>query len=106
MNLKILFAAFATTLLIAACNNAEPKQDAKPAQQDTAAAKMQSDVPATIDAKIVDNTKDPSCGMPVSAGIGDTIRYENKLYGFCSKECKEEFLKNPKGMIAKAELKK
>lgn len=39
--------------------------------------------------------KDLACGMPLSAGIGDTAHYQGKLYGFCSKECKEEFLKNP-----------
>ena len=105
MNPKSFFTAAATLVIMAACNTQEkPKEETKPAQ-DTAASKMQSDVPS-IDAKIVDNTKDPACGMPVAAGINDTVRYENKLYGFCSKECKDEFLKNPKEMIAKAELKK
>ena len=42
-----------------------------------------------------DNTKDLYCGMPLKAGVGDTAHYKGKLYGFCSKECKEEFLKNP-----------
>jgi YHS domain-containing protein len=45
---------------------------------------------------MVDNKKDFACGMPVTAGIDDTCHYNNKVYGFCSKECKEEFLKNPK----------
>ena len=67
-------------------------------QQDTAAA------PA-FTAAMVDNKKDPSCGMPVTAGINDTAHYENKVLGFCSTECKNEFLKNPKANIAAAELK-
>jgi YHS domain-containing protein len=39
--------------------------------------------------------KDLACGMPVSAGIEDTLTYNGKLYGFCSASCKGEFLKNP-----------
>jgi YHS domain-containing protein len=54
---------------------------------------------------MVDNKKDPTCGMPVTAGINDTAHYENKVLGFCSTECKNEFLKNPKANIAAAELK-
>ena len=59
----------------------------------------------TYAANLVDNKKDPSCGMPVTAGISDTAHYENKVLGFCSTECKNEFLKNPKATIAAAELK-
>jgi YHS domain-containing protein len=40
--------------------------------------------------------------MPLTAGLEDTTRYKGKLYGFCSRECKEEFLKNPEGYSAKA----
>jgi YHS domain-containing protein len=38
---------------------------------------------------------DVVCGMPVKAGVKDTAQYKDKVYGFCSKECKDEFLKNP-----------
>lgn len=58
----------------------------------------------TYDVKIVDNKKDPTCGMPVTAGISDTAHYKNKVVGFCSSECKAEFLKNPEANIAAAEL--
>jgi YHS domain-containing protein len=34
---------------------------------------------------------DTSCGMPLAAGIEDTLHLNDKIYGFCSKECKEEF---------------
>ena len=57
-------------------------------------------------AAMVDNQKDPSCGMPVAAGIEDTIHYKGKVLGFCSKECRDEFLKNPEKNIAAADLKK
>lgn len=59
----------------------------------------------TFAVSLVDNKKDPSCGMPVTAGISDTAHYENKVLGFCSTECKNEFLKNPKANLAAAELK-
>ncbi|HTS43065.1 MAG TPA: YHS domain-containing protein [Puia sp.] len=48
-----------------------------------------------------DNTKDLSCGMPLTAGVEDTVHYKGKLYGFCSKECKDAFLKDPASYLAK-----
>jgi YHS domain-containing protein len=45
--------------------------------------------------------KDPACGMPLKAGLMDTTTYNGKLYGFCSEDCKNEFLKDPKGYTAK-----
>ncbi|MFN5189488.1 MAG: hypothetical protein ACK5DH_08140 [Chitinophagia bacterium] len=59
----------------------------------------------SYDISLVNNKKDPTCGMPVTAGISDTAHYENKVLGFCSAGCKEEFLKNPKANIAAAEMK-
>ena len=52
----------------------------------------------------MDNKKDPTCGMPVTAGVSDTAHYKNKVIGFCATECKAEFLKNPEANIAAAEL--
>ncbi len=57
-------------------------------------------------AEMLDNKKDPSCGMPVSAGMSDTAHYHDKVIGFCSKECKAEFEKSPDKYVAAAELKK
>jgi YHS domain-containing protein len=45
--------------------------------------------------------KDLSCGMPLSAGVEDTAHYDGKVYGFCSAECKETFLKDPQKYLAK-----
>jgi YHS domain-containing protein len=50
--------------------------------------------------EMVVNKKDFICGMPVKAGIEDTAHINGKAYGFCSKECKNEFLKNPKAYIS------
>ena len=63
------------------------------------------DSTVTYDINLVDNKKDPTCGMPVTAGITDTAHYEGKVIGFCATGCKEEFLKDPKASIAAAEMK-
>jgi YHS domain-containing protein len=54
---------------------------------------------------MVDNKKDPSCGMPLTADIEDTVHYMGKVYGFCSDECKQAFLKNPGEVAKNADLK-
>ncbi len=55
---------------------------------------------------MVDNAKDATCGMPVAAGIEDTVHYNNKVIGFCSKECKDDFMKDAKKNFATIEWKK
>ena len=42
---------------------------------------------------------DLACGMLLSAGIQDTAHYKGKIYGFCSKECKDDFLKTPEAFL-------
>ena len=54
---------------------------------------------------MVDNKKDPSCGMPVTAGIEDTVHFGGKVYGFCSDECKQQFLKDPNTLAKNVEMK-
>lgn len=49
-----------------------------------------------------DSKRDLTCGMPITAGISDTAHFNNKVYGFCSKECKDEFMKNPASYVAAA----
>jgi len=60
----------------------------------------------TYNIALVNNTKDPACGMPVTAGIGDTAHYNGQVLGFCSTECKATFKKDPAALIAAAEMKK
>jgi YHS domain-containing protein len=91
-----------SVLLATACNNASNHQDAntgEAAHKDHMKTEQQASPKFTAD--MVDNKKDFACGMPVTAGINDTAHYEGKVYGFCSKECKDEFLKDPKGYLAK-----
>jgi YHS domain-containing protein len=81
-------------IAIAACNNqqhAETKTASPGAAATTSKAKFTT--------SMVDNKIDLSCGMPLTAGIEDTCHYNGKVYGFCSKECKDEFVKNPAGAI-------
>ncbi len=102
--IRYFIVAAAGMFAMVACQNGPAKQETKPSA-DTVA--MKPDSTANIfEHMLVDNMKDPSCGMPVSAGIGDTAHYKDKVLGFCSKECKAEFEKNPEGMIAAADLKK
>ena len=91
-------------LFLAACGSSTTEQKAATATTDTTLSVLDS-AAKTYDVKLVDNKKDPTCGMPVTAGISDTAHYENKVLGFCSTECKNEFLKNPAANIAAAELK-
>jgi len=79
-----------------ACNNNKPTEPAVTMQDSTADSAEQ----ASIDYKLVDNKKDPICGMPVKAGISDTIHYKNKVYGFCAAECKAEFAKSPEQYLS------
>ncbi|CAN5523507.1 hypothetical protein BH11BAC3_BH11BAC3_37320 [soil metagenome] len=35
--------------------------------------------------------KDTTCGMPITAGLEDTLMLNGRVYGFCSGECKADF---------------
>ena len=100
-NISVLISFLAIALFITCCRNQRQKKN------------MESNVASVINVDtikftpaMVDNKRDPSCGMPVAAGIEDTVHYKNKVLGFCSKECKDEFLKDPAKNITAADLKK
>jgi YHS domain-containing protein len=77
-----------------------------PAHSEKDTTMQGSSAASSYSADMLSNQKDPSCGMPVSAGISDTAHYNKYVLGFCSSECKAEFMKNPTAMLAAAELKK
>ena len=93
-----------TVLFLLACGQSNPNNSVS-ATDTSKVATTEKPVEKSYPIAMVDNKKDPSCGMPVSAGISDTAHYENKVLGFCSTECKNEFLKNPKAGLAAAEIK-
>ncbi len=105
MKLKInIYSTFILTLLIVflSCNQA-PKAETKYVSP-AIAAKDSSHVKFKL--ADVDNKLDPSCMMPLTAGIGDTAHYKNHVLGFCSAECKKDFFKDPEGNLKLAQLKK
>lgn len=82
-----------TTIVVGfiACNNQAAVND-KPKSD---SSNMQSTQTEGIDiSKLNFASKiDTTCGMPITAGVQDTVTVDGKLYGFCAKECKESFLK-------------
>jgi YHS domain-containing protein len=98
-----MFSKLACPLLLiiaaTACNNGPKKEITSPAFSHTDTTKV------AFTQAMVDFKNDPSCGMPLSAGIGDTVHYKGKVYGFCSDECRDIFLKNPDSVARLAVLK-
>ena len=90
------------TTIVASCNN-QKAPEAPAADTATQAASMGADT-TSFPVSMVNNKKDPTCGMPVTAGISDTAHYKDKVIGFCSTECKDEFKKAPDANIAAAEI--
>lgn len=89
MKYRLVIGLIITVLF--ACNQQEEKKAEMPVSE--------SDTSKFTPAMVV-NQKDYACGMPVTAGIMDTCHVEGKAYGFCSAECKNEFLKDPKKYLA------
>jgi YHS domain-containing protein len=90
---KFLAIAIVITAM-ASCNNHKPA-DTKTESSDSSVKVVK----AKYTLNMVDNKIDLSCGMPLTAGIEDTCHYNGKVYGFCSKECKDEFVKNPAAAV-------
>lgn len=44
---------------------------------------------------------DPVCNMKVDDKKGDTIHYKGHIFGFCSRYCRAEFMKNPDSYLPK-----
>ncbi len=104
MKIQIGTSLVMASLMLLSCGQSNDKANTN--STDTSqVAKMDTTLEKTYAVELVNNKKDPSCGMPVTAGISDTAHYEKLVLGFCSTECKNEFLKNPKANIAAAEVK-
>jgi YHS domain-containing protein len=102
IKMSVSLLAITCSIFLMACGNAPATATAT---MDSTANTTLEDSVISYDISLVDNKKDPTCGMPVTAGISDTAHYDNKVLGFCSAGCKEEFLKNPKANMAAAEMK-
>lgn len=101
MQLKFVIAFFATVVVLSACANQQSAVDNK---EQATISSMDSSIENTATEQfkqvVFDAKKDLVCGMPTSAGVSDTLHYKDKVYGFCSKECKDEFVKNPSAYLA------
>lgn len=85
--MRLFFAV--SVLSIAACQQPSDKR----VTNDTAITAKQFQKPDNKFAGIqFASKKDTSCGMPLSAGLEDTVQLNGKVYGFCSKECKADFV--------------
>lgn len=93
--MKQLFVAGLLALGLAACHR--PDSAPAPAPAASVGPATAQDTVKTYPVSMLDNTKDPFCGMPVSGGMEDTIHWKGKVIGFCSKECMDGFLKDPNG---------
>jgi YHS domain-containing protein len=95
--MRNLIFVFVATFFIAACNTSSDRSTTQVIiTTDTSGMIVKpADGLPTYTAEMLDSKKDHVCGMPVSAGISDTAHYKGKAYGFCSKECKYEFVKTP-----------
>jgi YHS domain-containing protein len=87
---KIIFVAcMAVSFGIAACHSASDKEEQQTVFQ---AGPPKDTVKKDFSHVVFATKKDTSCGMPLSAGIEDTLQFDGKVYGFCSKECKDAFV--------------
>jgi YHS domain-containing protein len=93
--LRIILLAWIILFSIS-CNQ---KPSASIQNKETQIGKIKDTLPRYTSEMVV-NKKDFICGMPVKAGIEDTAHVNGKAYGFCSKECKDAFLKNPTAYIS------
>jgi YHS domain-containing protein len=100
-NISLLISFLAMTLFITCCRNQKPQKNI---ESNVALVTNVDTIKFTP--AMIDNKRDPSCGMSVAAGIEDTVHYKGKVLGFCSKECKDDFLKDPEKNITAADLKK
>lgn len=96
----------ALSMILTSCNSASNKNNSTESTTQSRSDTIATTQPVHYEIAYLDNKKDPTCGMPVTAGVSDTAHYETKVIGFCSTECKNEFLKNPKAGLEAAELKK
>src|ERR1700744_3381042 len=92
--ISIMLSGIVICGVIISCHN-KPSDPAGPgAPADPAAAGSAAPKP-NLKGLAFAYSKDPACGMPLTAGVEDSLTYKGKLYGFCSKECKDAFLQNP-----------
>lgn len=103
MKKSLTLTGILATAILFSCNEAK-KEENKPAENATIspapiqtpeAEKKDSVVKINIKESDLASKQDPVCGMPAFKYMEDTTVYNGKIYAFCSKECKADFMKNP-----------
>jgi len=86
---------FLVTLLagLISCSDASEKQKETEPAATKADSSMELKPANRFESVIFASQKDTICGMPLTAGVEDTMHVDGKIYGFCAPECKEEFSK-------------
>ncbi len=101
--LKKIIVVITTAAALAACGgNEKGNAGTEAGKTNEAAMQAEKNAPAKdFSGVTLDAGKDLVCGMPVKvSSIEDTAAYNGKVYGFCSEECKAEFVKNPATYLA------
>lgn len=92
-------AIFTATIILMACQQQSKPTDALIIDSSSKPIVTDSVKKIVLTEADLASKKDPICGMPAFRFMKDTATFNKKIYAFCSKECKDEFLKNPKGYI-------
>jgi YHS domain-containing protein len=87
--MRIMLVGFAILVALSSCNNNTESTKTETTQMEQAAAESKADFSNVEFASRIDTT----CGMPIKAGVSDTLVLDGKVYGFCAKECKDDFVK-------------
>ena len=85
--MKRITIVMAVIIAITSCKNKKAPETAKPSIDSMVISKK------NFSSIHFDNKKDPVCGMPLKAGIGDSTIYKGKMIAFCNKGCKEDGIK-------------
>ncbi len=93
--MKKILPLFASVFFLVSCKNNEKVEPKAEIKKDTVVAIAAK--PVDFKSIAIDYKKDPVCGMPITAGIEDTLLYKGKIIAFCSKGCKASFIEKPSG---------
>lgn len=95
----------ASLFILAGCTHSDKKNEQEDIQLTTLMppAMKQNNNYLKIDSALLTSFKDPVCNMKIKNRVVDTATYDHKLYGFCGKGCKVDFLKEPQAYVKHAE---
>ncbi len=88
--IKTIVPALMLAAMFTACGNANEETKQEEMTSESVVEEEKTDQFAGIQFA---SDKDTICGMPLTAGVADTLMVDEKIYGFCATECKEEFAK-------------